>query len=183
MRRIIKTDIASKIDDHKARKNITGHKNKYKSQRKDLKLERDIVYIFTDGSSIENPGASGCGFVMIWNQYRKEFSVPIGSATSNIAELSAILFALQRVKNKKLPVVIYTDSMYCVGVISKNWNVKANKSLVQQIKDLIMEFSSVKLSKIKGHIGHRWNTQAHDLAYAAATKAKIDEEKERWGRS
>ena len=125
------------------------------------------IQIYTDGASSGNPGPSGIGVVLRFGTHEKEISEYIGHATNNIAELKAIQAGLQAVKNKTLPVQIFTDSSYAYGVLALGWKVKANRELVESIKKTMRQFKRIKIIKVKGHAGHRDNERADQLATSA----------------
>ena len=93
------------------------------------------IEIYTDGACSGNPGLCGIGIVLKYGGNIKEHSQFIGHGTNNIAELSAVLKALQMVKKPEMRVVLYTDSEYALGVLTLGWNAKANKALIAKIAD------------------------------------------------
>ena len=127
----------------------------------------NAVLIYTDGASSGNPGPSGIGVLLKFGKREKEISKFIGTATNNIAELEAIRTGLSAVKNKKLPVRVYTDSSYALGVLTMGWKPKKNMQLIQSTKDLIANFTDIRFIKVKGHAGHRENEIADRLAVTA----------------
>jgi ribonuclease HI len=134
-------------------------------------LPDDAVLAFTDGASSGNPGPSGIGVLLRYKDKEKSISRFIGQATNNIAELTAIQTALLEIKNKKLPVRIFTDSSYARGVLSLGWKAQKNKELIQAIQKTMTGFRDVKLVKVKGHAGVPENEEADRLAVAAIEKA------------
>lgn len=130
-------------------------------------LDEDAVLVFTDGASSGNPGPSGIGVLLRYRDNEKEISRYIGQATNNIAELSAIQAGLLEIKNKALPVRVFTDSGYAYGLLTLGWKPKKNMELVQSIKKLLSTFKDVKLIKVKGHAGMPENEKADQLAVAA----------------
>jgi ribonuclease HI len=128
----------------------------------------EAIRIYTDGASSGNPGPSGIGVVICHRDRRKEISRSIGIATNNIAELEAIHTALLALKLRHLPVCVYTDSSYALGVLSKGWKPKKNRRLIARIKALMAEFDAVCLIKVAGHAGDVYNERADALATAAA---------------
>jgi len=104
---------------------------------------------------------------MVYNGHIKELSEYIGKATCNIAELTAIKKGLEAVKNKKLPVIIYSDSSYSIGVLSKDWKAKKNKALIQEIKSLIQTFEDIEFVKVEGHSDDKMNQRADKIANLA----------------
>lgn len=133
----------------------------------DENLDPAGIQIFTDGASAGNPGPSGIGVLLRFGNHEKEISEYIGMATNNIAELKAIQAGLLALKNKTLPVRIYTDSRYAYGVLVLGWKAKANNELVESIKKTMGKFKDVKIFKVKGHAGHQDNERADFLATSA----------------
>ncbi len=132
----------------------------------------DAVVIFTDGASSGNPGPSGIGVVLRHKGYEKEISHFIGTTTNNVAELTAIKTALLEVKKKELPVRIFTDSTYALGVLSLGWKAKKNQALIRSVKTLMAEFKDLKIIHVKGHEGDEGNERANRLAVCASKSRK-----------
>ncbi len=151
------------------------------------------IEIYTDGSSLGNPGPGGWGvvFVITKNKPKPEI-IDFGGyekeTTNNRMELTAVIEALnfyltkQELVNKKIK--IYTDSSYVLGGITSwinNWEKNgwktANKKPVlnQDLwKKLVPPSRELgdKLSwqKVKGHSGHIYNDQADEIATTFAKK-------------
>ncbi len=132
----------------------------------------NTIIIYTDGASSGNPGPAGIGAVLVFNGQKKEISEFIGTATNNIAELTAIEKALEKLKTRDLPVRLFTDSTYCLGLLSKGWKPKKNLDLINRIKNLIQEFKDFKIIKVKGHAGIELNERADVLATSAIKQQK-----------
>ena len=68
-----------------------------------------MVEIYTDGSSIGNPGPGGYGIVMQWKgkKYKKEFCSGYRHTTNNRMELLAVIKALEKLKKINQEVVIF----------------------------------------------------------------------------
>jgi ribonuclease HI len=135
-------------------------------------LQENAIFIYTDGACSGNPGPAGIGVVMYYKGHRKEISRHIGQATNNIAELEAIKAGLESVKNRSLPVVLFTDSSYSVGLLTKGWKAKQNQDLVRKVRELANAFMNLRIVKIKGHAGHPENERADQLAVAAVSSSK-----------
>ena len=153
----------------------SGEKNKGGDKKiiEDIKedLPDDAVLIFTDGASSGNPGPSGIGVLLLYKENEKSISSYIGQATNNIAELKAIQTGLLEIKNKNLPVRVFTDSSYAYGVLCLGWKAKKNTELIQSIQKTMTTFRDLKLVKVKGHAGVPENEKADKLAVAAINKA------------
>jgi ribonuclease HI len=130
--------------------------------------EADTIHIFTDGASSGNPGPSGIGVLLIYGKKRKEISRFIGQATNNIAELEAIRAVLSALKTTHLPIKLYTDSSYAMGVLTKSWKAQKNRELIARIKSLMTRFKNLELVKVPGHAGLPENERADHLAVSAA---------------
>ncbi len=126
--------------------------------------DEGIVEIHTDGACSGNPGPCGYGVVIRDGFHYLEVSQFIGRGTNNIAELTAIKVALERVDDRSRPVRLYTDSSYCIGVLTKGWKAKANRSLILSIRELIEDFDDLQLIKVKGHAGDPLNERADFMA-------------------
>ncbi len=152
-----------------------GQKKKAQPEKsaKDIKADipDDAVLVYTDGASSGNPGPSGIGVLLLYKENEKRISRFIGQATNNIAELEAIKAGLMEIKNKKLPVRVFTDSSYALGLLSLGWKAKKNVALVQEIQKILATFRDVKLIKVKGHAGIPENEIADRLAVTAIEKA------------
>ncbi|MDD9304411.1 MAG: ribonuclease HI [Desulfobacter sp.] len=131
---------------------------------------RHCIRIYTDGASSGNPGPSGIGVLLVYKDNRKEISECIGTATNNIAELAAIRRALSCLKRKDLPIRIYTDSAYAVGLLTQKWHPRTNQGLANEIKAILSTFDDIALIKVKGHAGIKENEVADFLATSAIKK-------------
>ena len=140
--------------------------------------------IFTDGSSIPNPGPVGWGYVHVVDGAvvdQKWGHDP--QTTNNRMELTGLISALTALPNDA-KITIYTDSNLCVQTINlwadtwaKNgWKRKtgdiANLDLVRQLYDLAKAHPHVKLEWIKAHNGWLWNEYADSLS-AAWTRTEV----------
>lgn len=148
-----------------------------KGTNKDASIETALpdncIKIHTDGASSGNPGPSGIGILLIYGEHQKKISKYIGTATNNIAELTAIKTALEKLKRFDLPVRIFSDSAYSIGLLTKGWNSQKNRELVFEIKALLDKFSDLAFIKVKGHSGIKENEVADFLATSAIKKGPL----------
>lgn len=149
-------------------------KSKSGKRSKGEPLETDLpdncIKIYTDGASSGNPGPSGIGILLIYGENKKEISKSIGMATNNIAELTAIKMGLETLTRVDLPVRIFSDSSYSIGLLTKDWKPKKNQDLVRKIKILMNRFNDLAIIKVKGHSGIKENEVADFLATSAIKK-------------
>jgi len=129
------------------------------------------ILVYTDGACTGNPGPMGIGVVLIAGRHRKEISEYLGPlGTNNVAELTAILRALEMIKDRRRPIVVHSDSSYAIGVLSQGWKAKANVDLVARIRDLLAQFDKVRFVKVAGHSGVPENERSDELARAAIAR-------------
>lgn len=129
-----------------------------------------IIEIYTDGACSGNPGPCGYGVVIRDGDSYLELSQYLGTGTNNIGELMAIKIALENVADPTRPVHIYTDSTYCIGVLTQGWKAKANQELIAAIKKLLPRFTDLKFFKVKGHAGHPLNERADTMATSSLNR-------------
>ncbi len=133
------------------------------------------IDIYTDGACAGNPGPAGLGVVMDDGSGRRELSIYLGQGTNNIAELTAIRYAVEAVAGTSRPVRIHTDSQYSIGVLTRGWKAKANTELVAAVKRALARLPKVRLVYVPGHAGHEGNERADQLARRAiADRASRD---------
>ena len=136
------------------------------------------INIYTDGSSLGNPGPGGYGIILEWKNknYIKEYSKGFKYTTNNRMELLAVVVALEKIKIQRGNVKVFTDSKYIVDSVElkrifkwKNNNFKNIKNPDLWIRFLKMnEKHNVKFNWIKGHNNHPQNERCDELAVKAA---------------
>ena len=135
-----------------------------------------LVEIFTDGACSGNPGPGGYGAILKYGEHIKELSGGEEQTTNNRMELTAVITALEALKEPCL-VILTTDSKYVVDGIEKGWakswrengwkkkdkKPALNPDLWGRLLDLL-EVHEVKFNWVKGHAGHPENERCDELA-------------------
>lgn len=128
--------------------------------------------IFIDGASKGNPGPSGIGAVICQSGIVvKNISSFIGNATNNIAEYTALIYALQEALVLKAESLkIKTDSQLLARQLNKVYKVKnANISgLYDQAVILLSAFKEVSIQSIP-----REENQGADRLATEAVKQEL----------
>ncbi len=108
--------------------------------------------IYIDGASKGNPGPSGIGVVICrGDETLKNISSYIGHATNNIAEYTALIYALQEALILKAEVLnIKTDSQLLARQLNKIYKVKHQNiiGLYNQALNLVAAFKEVSIVNI-----------------------------------
>lgn len=126
--------------------------------------------IYIDGASKGNPGLSGIGVVICQgSETIRNLSEFIGTATNNVAEYTALIYALQEALILKADTVqINTDSQLLHRQINRIYKIK-NASILKlynQAIHIMSAFSKVTID----HISRNDNRGADKLANQAIRK-------------
>jgi ribonuclease HI len=136
-------------------------------------LPKDAFVAYADGACSGNPGPAGLGVLLTGPDGKTYESYEyLGSATNNVAELTAILRVLEAVPQGP-PLVIHTDSQYSIGVLTKGWKAKANVELVAKIVALVKARRGLKIVYVPGHAGVAGNERADELARTAVSSRGV----------
>lgn len=135
--------------------------------------------VFTDGSSLGNPGPAGAGAVifikhgpLLEGMARRELWAALGLEGNNFSEVWAIGMACQVLLDTPLspsdsPVSIFTDSKFAIGVLMKGWRALEFVPLVKGVIRLLFRLRAlveVDLHWVAGHVGFVGNELADGLA-------------------
>lgn len=133
------------------------------------------IQLYTDGAASGNPGPGGYGLVLLFGKHRKEYSEGFRLTTNNRMELMAVCAGLELIKDKSLPVQVFSDSKYVVDAINQNWlqNWKKtgfkNKANVDLWKRFLEAYDPARhcFNWVKGHASNVENNRCDELAVAA----------------
>jgi ribonuclease HI len=136
------------------------------------KFRRTAILAYTDGACSGNPGPAGIGVVLVCGDQRKEICEYIGEATSNIAEVTAVIRALAAIKDRTRHVILHSDSEYAIGALSGRWKLRANRQLVGQARALAASFAQLRLEWVPAHAGVPENERCDALARLAIRRQR-----------
>jgi ribonuclease HI len=136
------------------------------------------VDIYTDGACSGNPGPGGYGAILVYNGKEKELSGGEAQTTNNRMELTAVIAALEALK-EPCEITLTTDSKYVSdGILqgwAKGWRARGwkkadgkpalNQDLWSRLLDLL-NIHNVEFVWVKGHAGHPYNERCDALAVA-----------------
>lgn len=150
-----------------------------------MKLE-----VYTDGSSLGNPGPGGWGVVVTaGGKFVHEIGGCEKNTTNNRMELQAVIETLKYISKSDFiisEVVIHADSQYVLGGVTNwifNWEKNGwrtankkpvlNQDLWQELIALVRKFEGkLTWAKVKGHAGHIHNERADEIATTCASTQK-----------
>lgn len=140
------------------------------------------VEIYTDGACSGNPGKGGWGAILVYQGKEKEMSGYENPTTNNRMELTAVIEALNTLK-EPCEVFLTTDSKYVCDSVTKGWVYswqkngwkKADKKPALNVdlwKKLLplLQRHQVTWNWVKGHAGHPYNERCDALAVGEYAK-------------
>ncbi len=151
------------------------------------------VTIYTDGSSLGNPGPGGYGVILRYidpkgKTHNRELSGGFQNTTNNRMELLAAITGLEALI-RPCEVDLYSDSQYLVKAFNEHWidswvekgwkrganhevkNADLWKRLLEAAKP-----HQVTYHWVKGHAGHPENERADALAVEAASQENLPQD-------
>lgn len=148
-------------------------------------MTKKHILVYTDGSSLGNPGPGGYGAVLRYGAHERELSGGFQCTTNNRMEIFAAIQALKAL-TEPCQVTLHTDSQYLVNAITKGWarrwqrnQWKRNKresalnpDLWEQLLDLCGKHD-VTFVWVPGHAGDPLNERCDVLAKSAAAQPHL----------
>lgn len=136
----------------------------------------NIIKLYTDGACSGNPGPGGYGLVLLYKKHRKELSQGYKKTTNNRMELLAVIVGIESIKQKEIPIIIYSDSKYVVDAINKKWvfswlkNSFKDKANPDLWKRFLKVYNPVlhQFMWVKGHASNVENNRCDELAVEAS---------------
>lgn len=150
-----------------------------------IKAGRHYI-IATDGAAIPNPGPGGWAYIkQLWDGERLLQQAPNAArseeleSTNNRMEMTAVIMAVESIRETETPTFIQTDSEYVLKGFTlylPQWKARGWRSSSGWVKnrelwerlDAACAGKTIYWEKVLGHSGHRLNEMADTLANAAA---------------
>ncbi len=147
------------------------------------------IIIWTDGSSLGNPGRGGFGAIISSDGYVSEIGGFEDNTTNNRMEIKAVIESLKKISKTENEIFIYCDSSYLISAMTSwifNWQRNGwqkkdssgfspvlNKDLFQELLELSKN-KKIKWIKVSGHSGIPANERCDLIATSFASLNKID---------
>ena len=129
--------------------------------------------IWTDGACHGSTRIGGIGIAFVKNdkliyQFNKQYT----NTTNNRMEITAIIYALHAISKPMDSIIIYSDSQYALGCITKNWSRKKNTDLWHIFNKVYTKAKNlcpnIQFIWVKGHSNNQFNNLADTLAVEAS---------------
>ena len=136
------------------------------------------VILYSDGSSLGNPGPGGYGGILEYRGKRREYSGGEPYTTNNRMELRGVIEGLRLLK-EPCEVEVVTDSSYVAkainewlpGWIKRDFKKVKNPELWREYLEAAAPHR-VHATWVRGHNGHPENERCDELARAEAERYK-----------
>ena len=132
------------------------------------------VTIYTDGACSGNPGPGGWAAILSYKGVEKEISGGEPETTNNRMELTAVIRALELLK-ESCAVDVYTDSQYVSKAITEGWLKKwkaagftkkggLKNAEMWKTLDELLSHHQVTFHWVKGHAENEFNNRCDQMA-------------------
>jgi len=147
-------------------------------------MKKEIT-LYSDGSSLGNPGPGGYGGILEYRDRHKEYSGAEAHTTNNRMELLGVIEGLKLLK-EPCRVEVVSDSSYVVKAINE-WLVGWVKRGFKKVKNVDLWEEYLEVSSIhevtgtwvRGHNGHHQNERCDELARDEAERIKVQIEEDK----
>lgn len=144
------------------------------------------VFLYTDGSCLNNPGPGGYAAILQSGAYEKVLTGGVAHTTNNRMEMQAVIAGLAALKRccqacpeQRRRVMVVTDSQYVATILKactepgrSGGNARVNHDLVQQVRALAAGHH-LSVQVVAGHSGHALNERCDALAQAVARQQVV----------
>ncbi len=130
-----------------------------------------MIEIYTDGAYNPVLGQGGWGAVVVEDGQKRVFSGVVKGTTSNRMEITAALEGVLQTPQGS-EVVVYTDSQYLFGCMTKGWQRRANRDLWERLDEVVSQ-RKVRWKWIERDTRNSFHKEAHTLATSLASQGEM----------
>ena len=142
------------------------------------KQARKRITLYSDGSSLGNPGPGGYAGILEYNGHRKEYVGGEAHTTNNRMELRGVIEGLKLLK-EPCDVEVISDSSYVVKAINE-WLEGWIRKDFKKVKNVDLWKAYIEAAAphhvhgtwVRGHDGHPENERCDELARDEAERIK-----------
>ena len=130
-----------------------------------------MIEIYTDGAYNPVLRQGGWGAVILADKRKRVFSGAVKRTTSNRMEITAALEGILQTPSSA-EVVLYTDSQYLFGCMTRGWQRRANRDLWEQL-DAVVSQRKVQWGWMERDARNSFHKEAHALATNLASHGEV----------
>ncbi|MBA7495442.1 Cyclic pyranopterin monophosphate synthase [subsurface metagenome] len=130
-----------------------------------------MIEIYTDGAYNPVLRQGGWGAIVVEDSQKRVFSGTAKRTTSNRMEITAALEGILQTP-QGIEVVIYTDSQYLFGCMSRGWQRRANRDLWEKLDEAVSQ-RKVRWEWIERDVRNPYHKEAHALATNLASQGEV----------
>lgn len=127
-----------------------------------------MIEIYTDGGCNTVSDQGGWAAVTVEDGKKNSISGTAQPTTNNRMEITAAIEGISHTPASS-EVVVYTDSEYLLGTMTKKWQRKANTDLWQKL-DVVLAGRKVRWQYIGSNAPNPYHEEAHNLATALTVR-------------
>jgi ribonuclease HI len=127
-----------------------------------------MIYIFTDGSCLGNPGPGGWAYVIRDGAVELENHGSEALTTNNRMEMTAAIEALKALPREQRSVVLPSDSQLLIKTMTLGWKTEEEPRPLGAQLDEFSSLHRITREWVRGHHGHVENERCDRLAQCAA---------------
>lgn len=151
------------------------------------------IVMYTDGSSLGNPGPGGWGALLVSAQRVLELGGREDASTNNRMELYAVIASFEQLAElgvRDYEITVFADSKYVLDGITKwmggwkqrGWTKADKKPVLNQdlwvrmddLKSFLEADNKLFFEHVYGHTGEKYNERVDDIARGLAEKKEIE---------
>ena len=155
-------------------------------------MKKDEIIIYTDGSSLGNPGPGGWGSVVVYDEKVIELGGHEKESTNNRMEMTAAIEAFRLIQERKIKgniINVHTDSAYLLNGITlwifswmkNNWRTASkdpvlNQDLWEELFKLTLDLKhryKIEWIKVSGHSGVQLNEKCDLIATSFSAGKRV----------
>jgi ribonuclease HI len=134
------------------------------------------ITIYTDGSSLKNPGPSGWAYLMFIGGSQLQCAGGEKHSTNNRMELMAVIKSLEILEDYSF-ITVVSDSQLTIKCAKGEWKRKANVDLWDKF-NLVSKTKEIEWKWVKAHNGDEFNEVVDKLAREEARKLSTDNQED-----
>jgi len=130
-----------------------------------------MIEVYTDGAYNPVLNQGGWGALVVESGQKRVFSGRVKKTTGNRMEITAALEGILRTA-QGAEVMVYTDSQYLFGCVSRGWQRRANRDLWGKLDEAVSQ-RKVRWEWIERDTRDPYHKEAHALAANLASQGEV----------